>query len=158
VSARAPSDLARVRFVDAPVRLMLAANRHQQELVRELTLIHLSEDASKEELPTRLVRLVERHRQEFSALTIRRRTEIADEIARGGTSVDLEIDVPARAGPAAAEMLSILAEADEFCRRGELLTLAPAPEFVEFREWFLGEIVRQLAGHPPTSWPKREAA
>jgi hypothetical protein len=102
--------------------------------------------------------LVERQSHGFSVLNFRRRTQIADEIARGATTVDLEIDVPAGAGAAAAEMLSILAEADEFCRRGELLTLAASPEYVEFREWFLGEIVRQLAGRPPTPWPKREAA
>jgi hypothetical protein len=158
VSADARSDLVTVRFVGAPVTLMRAANRHQQELVRELTLIHLSEDTSKQELPERLVTLVERQSHGFSVLNFRRRTQIADEIARGATTVDLEIDVPAGAGAAAAEMLSILAEADEFCRRGELLTLAASPEYVEFREWFLGEIVRQLAGRPPTPWPKREAA
>jgi hypothetical protein len=152
------SDLVRVRFVNAPVRLMLDANRHQQELVRELTLIHLSEDSTKQELPTRLLEMVERHREEFSTLTLRRRTEIAEEIQRGATHVDLEIDVPAGAGPAADEMHAILAEADEFCRRGELLTLAPPREFVEFRKWFLGEIVRQLDGCPPAPWQDSAAA
>jgi hypothetical protein len=152
------SDLVRVRFVNAPVRLMLDANRHQQELVRELTLIHLSEDATKQELPARLLAMVERHRQEFSTLSFRRRTEIAEEIERGATHVDLEIDVPAGAGPAAADMQAILADADEFCRKGELLTLAAAPEFVEFRLWFLGEIVRQLGGGTPTPWPDGVAA
>jgi hypothetical protein len=152
------SELRRVRFIRAPVRLMLDANRHQQELVRELTLIQLSEDASKQELPARLVEMVERHRAEFSTLTFRRRTEIAEEIRRGATSVDLEIDVPAGAGPAAAEMQETLAEADEFCRNGELLTLAATAEFVAFRNWFLGEIVRQLDGDPPTPWPNGSAS
>jgi hypothetical protein len=152
------NDLVRVRFVNAPVRLMLDANRHQQELVRELTLIHLSEDATKQELPARLLEMVERHRHEFSTLAFRRRTEIAAEIDRGATNVDLEIDVPAAARPAAVEMQAILAEADEFCRQGELLTLEAAPEFVEFREWFLGEIVRQLGGGTPTPWPDGAAA
>jgi hypothetical protein len=151
------SEMRCVRFIRAPVQLMLDANRHQQELVRELTLIHLSEDASKQELPTRLVEMVERHRGEFSTLTFRRRTEIAEEIRRGATSVDLEIEVPAGAGPAAAEMQTTLAEADEFCRNGELLTLAASPGFVAFRNWFLGEIVRQLDGDPPTPWPNGSA-
>jgi hypothetical protein len=71
--------------------------------------------------------------------------------------VDLEIDVPAGAAPAAAEMQATLAEADEFCRNGELLTLAASPEFVAFRNWFLGEIVRQLDGDPPTPWPNGSA-
>jgi hypothetical protein len=152
------SDLVRVRLVNAPVRLMLDANRHQQELVRELTLIHLSEDSTKQELPARLLEMVERHRAEFSTLAFRRRTEIAEEIQRGATHVDLEIDVPSGAGPAAAELQAILAEADEFCRRGELLTLAPPPDFVEFRDWFLGEIVRQLGGCNPAPWQDGAAA
>ena len=52
-------------------------------------------------------------------------------------------------GPPPVELPRTLAEADEFCRRGELLTLATPPEYVAFREWFLGEIVRQLDGQPP---------
>ena len=55
------------------------------------------------------------------------------------------------------ELRSTLAEADEFCRRGELLTLATPPEYVAFREWFLGEIVRQLEGKPPTPWRQPES-
>jgi hypothetical protein len=47
-----------------------------------------------------------------------------------------------------------LAEASEFCRRGELLTLATPPEYVAFREWFLDEIARQLGRNPPT--PRRD--
>jgi anti-sigma B factor antagonist len=33
------------------------------------------------------------------------------------------------------------------------MTLAAPPEAVQFREWFLGEFVRQARGEPPSPWP-----
>jgi hypothetical protein len=61
--------------------------------------------------------------------------------------------VPASAGSAATALGEMLDEADEFCRAGDLLTLAAPDDSVEFRRWYLGEIVGQLAGRAPTPWP-----
>jgi anti-anti-sigma factor len=33
-----------------------------------------------------------------------------------------------------------------------LLTIVTPPDLVEFREWFLGEVTRQIDGLPPTRW------
>jgi hypothetical protein len=144
--------LAQVQFINVPVPLMFKANQHQQELMREFALIQLSDDSARQDVPARLLEVVDRHRHEFSTLSFRRIDELAEAIQRGDPHMDMEIDVPPTAGPAALEMRSTLAEADEFCRRGDLLTLATPPEYVAFREWFLGEIVRQLDGNPPSPW------
>ena len=145
--------LAEVRFLNAPVELMFKADQHHQELMREFALIQLSDDSAKQDVPARLLEVVERQRRQFSILAFRRTDELAEAIKRGDPYIDMEIDVPSdTAGPAALEMLTTLAEADEFCRRGALLTLATPPEYVAFREWFFGEIVRQLDGNPPTPW------
>ena len=48
-------------------------------------------------------------------------------------------------------------EADEFCRRGDLLTLAESSEVHAFRTWYIEEYVRQLDGGPPTSWTAWQA-
>ena len=50
------------------------------------------------------------------------------------------------------ELTGLLEEADDYCRRGELLTLATPPELVAFRNWYLGQVVEQIDGRPPTPW------
>jgi hypothetical protein len=144
--------LVQVQFINAPVRLMFKSNQHSQELMREFALIQLSDDSAKQDVPARLLQVVDRHGKHFSALAFRRTDELAEAIAQGSRHIDMEIDVPPTARRAAVEMLTTLAEADEFCRRGELLTLATPPEYVAYREWFFGEIVSQLDGNPPTPW------
>jgi hypothetical protein len=61
--------------------------------------------------------------------------------------------VPLAAGEACVELNAMLDEADEFCREGDLLTLATPADQVAFRRWFLGEFVEQLGGGAPTPWP-----
>ncbi|MDP8936487.1 MAG: hypothetical protein M3O23_01920, partial [Actinomycetota bacterium] len=48
--------------------------------------------------------------------------------------------MPAEVGPAAAEFNRLLDEADEFCRAGDLLTLATPPDTAAFRRWFLDHL------------------
>jgi hypothetical protein len=48
--------------------------------------------------------------------------------------------------------LELLDLADAFCRDQRLLSLARSSEQREFQRWFLGEFVRQQAGHPPLAW------
>jgi hypothetical protein len=144
--------LVHVQFLNAPISLMVKSGQHQQELLREFALIQLSDESARQDVPSRLLEVVDRNRREFSTLSFRRSAELEQAIKRGDAHFDIEIDLPPEAGAAALEMRATLAEADEFCRRGELLTLSTPPEFVSFREWFFGEIVRQLEGNPPTPW------
>jgi hypothetical protein len=145
-------ELVHVQFLNAPIPLMVKSGQHQQELLREFALIQLSDETARQEVPSRLLEVVDRQRREFSTLSFRRSVELEAAIKRGDAHFDIEIDVPPAAGPAALEMRETLQAADEFCRRGELLTLATPPEYVAFREWFFGEIVHQLDGKPPTPW------
>jgi hypothetical protein len=125
---------------------------HQRELMREFALIQLSDDDAKADVPRRLIRLVDRHRREYAALGLPRGGGVGAALSRGEPHVDLEMDLPPAAAPAALELLQTFNEADAFCARGELLTLATPPLVVAFRGWFLGEIVRQIAGEAPTPW------
>jgi hypothetical protein len=125
---------------------------HQRELMREFVLIQLSDDDAKADVPNRLIGLVERHRREYAALGLPRRGDVGAALSRAEPNVDLEMDLPPAAAPAASELLETFGEADQYCARGELLTLATPPEVVAFRVWFLGEIVGQLSGYAPTPW------
>jgi hypothetical protein len=152
------SELVRVRFLQLPVSTMLRSNDHTRELMREFALIQLSDEHAKQGVPPRLIEVVERHRQEFSTIHFHGFDQVARAAERGDPEIDMEMDLPPAAGPAALEMRATLLEADEFCMRGALLTLMAPADLVEFRDWFLGEVVRQIDGEPPTPWPVAAAA
>src|SRR6266849_2317806 len=104
--------IVRVRFLDVPVSLMFRANQHQQELVREFTLIQLSDDGAKQDVPLRLLEVIERDRREFSELSVRLGEELSQAMERGDRLIDMEIEIPSAARAAAEEMLATLTEAD----------------------------------------------
>lgn len=60
--------------------------------------------------------------------------------------------MPPVAGTAAQLFLRTMDETDEWCKRGELLTLASPPDQRALRRWFFGEIERQVRGAPPLPW------
>ena len=103
-------------------------------------------------MPARLTALVEELRGRFSGFTLQPEAELADAAALGADTIDLEYHLPPEALQAAADLGAMLDEADEFCRNGDLLTLATPPEALAFRRWFLGEFARQAAGEAPVAW------
>jgi hypothetical protein len=54
--------------------------------------------------------------------------------------------------PQIREFEKLLAEADEFCRREQLLALAAGHQEQQLRSWYLGELIAQLQGAAPTPW------
>lgn len=141
--------LVTVRIVGLPVGVQLRAAEHGDELMREFALMSSVGPAG---VPARLTALVEELRRRFSGFTLQPEQELADAVARGADTVDLEYVVPAAAADAAAVLDALLDEADEFCRAGDLLTLATPPDAVAYRRWFLSEFSRQAAGEAPTAW------
>ncbi len=141
-----------IRFVGAPVALMQSVRLHLEALTREFQLIEFSEvDASSP--PVRLLELTTRMRRQYDRFGFATsRGELADAVDRGSDTIDLELVVPPNAGGAAQLFLTTLDECDEWCERGELLTLASPPEQRAFRRWFFGEIERQVSGDPPRPW------
>jgi len=139
-----------VRLVHVPVVLMARWGEHQQELLREFALVQLSDQATKADMPSRLLEVIERHRPAFNKLAVRTRGQFARAREEHEPYIDLELDLPPGAPDAARELRVLFDEADEFCRRGDLLTLATPPEYVALRHWFLDEIVRQFDGEQPT--------
>lgn len=154
------SDVAlhEVRLVGVPMAVHAAAQEHSAELLREMYLIaqqlHASgDDGIGDHLPVRLVELVEALTGEYSGWTVSQDRQLEDAVASGVESIDLVYQIPLGASAAADNLGAMLDEADEYCRAGQhLLTLATPPELLRYRQWYLGEFVRQLAGEPPTPW------
>jgi hypothetical protein len=137
---------------------MARAEEHNEGLLREFALIANPHPDSVQEVPARLLRLVGELRDKYSGFTAASTAEIEAAKARGDTETSVKYDVPAEAGAAAADYMALLEEVDEYCRQGDLLTLAAPAETLALRNWFLGEFVRQIDGAEPTPWPAYIAA
>ena len=143
------SELVQVRILGLPLDVYQRAAEHSDELLREFALIR-GDDS--DHVPTRLLALIEELNLRFGGFTQGPTTSIHDALARGDREIDLLYEVPPDAGAAAARLGALLDEADDFCRSGDLLTLATPPEGLAFRRWFLAEFALQAVGRPPRPW------
>jgi hypothetical protein len=150
VAARV-EQLFEVRILHFPLAVFEQARRHMEELTREFEFI--AEAAEEQGTPSRLIALVERVGARFAGLNDAAEQRVDDALARGDEYVDVVYRVPREASAACVELGAMLDEADQFCRDGDLLTLATPEDQVAFRRWFLDEFVTQLAGGAPTPWP-----
>lgn len=153
----AGEDFVEVRLVGLPIDEYRSSQQHHDGLFRELAIIALN-DTDSEFLPRRLLELIEELRTRYSGLTAAQRGELEEAMERGETSIDLRYEVPVSVGDACRGFAALLEEADEFCRQGDLLTLAPPPQAVHFRRWYLGEFIRQVEGREPTPWRPMDAS
>ena len=72
--------------------------------------------------------------------------------ARGARTVDATIRMEPEASSIVSTMMEMFDLADAFCKAERLLSLQRTPDQREFHLWYLGEMVRQLAGERPRSW------
>jgi hypothetical protein len=150
VAGQPDTGLISVHILGLPLAVYQRASEHSDELVREFALIR--EDDS-DHVPARLLRLIDELNARFGAFTEGPSTTLQDALARGDEAIDLIYQVPPEAAEAATRLGALLDEADDFCRSGDLLTLATVPEGLAFRRWFLEEFASQIAGRPPRPWP-----
>ena len=146
--------LVEVRILSFPIDLYQRAREHNEGLMREFTLIRLSEPDSLD-VPNRLVKLAEELTQRFAAFTAVPEGQLAEAEARGDEQIDLVYRVPPDAAGAVTRYDALMDEADEYCRNGEhLLTLVTPPDLLGLRQWFFEEFVGQAEGKDATSWPQ----
>jgi anti-sigma regulatory factor (Ser/Thr protein kinase) len=152
-SADAEVDLIDVHVLGIPLDIYKTTSQHQDELMREFALILGRAPDERRAVPGQLLELIDELQNRYSGFTTQARTEVQQALDRGDASVDVVYTVPRDMGPAVTHLGDILDAADDYCRSGEdLLTLDSPPEAVAFRNWFLGEFVRQCAGEPPRAW------
>lgn len=150
------AELLEVRLISLPVAEWTRAQEHGDELIREFTLI--AGDRRRvpgHEVPVRLTALIDELTGQYGGFTVEQEAALAKAAANGETEIELVYRLPATAGQAVAHLGEMLDAADEYCRAGKhLLTLATPPESLAFRQWYLSEFARQLAGEPPVPWPE----
>jgi len=141
-----------VHLLGVPLELHRRASQHSAALQREFALLAAA-DPDTLDVPARLVALSEDLSKRYAGLNDDANEELERATARGDLSIDLSFTLPPDAADAADELAALLAEADDYCERGEhLLTLATPPDERRYREWFLTEIANQLRGGPATTW------
>jgi hypothetical protein len=135
--------------------------RRQQEythdLLREFQL--LITDKKREgrleahEVPVKLLAVADEFVTKYGSYS----TPIAEEreaaLRRGEVSIDSSVPLPAETPELVTSIRSLLVEVEDYCQRGDLLTLTAPPDVAALREWTLGEMLRQYRGEPPTAWP-----
>lgn len=146
--------LVTVEILKLPLAVSRRASEQNDELMREFALI---KEEGTDHVPARLVALVDELNARFGMFAAGPSAAMEAALERGDAEIDLVYRVPPETTQAVVELATLLDEADEFCRAGDLLTLATPPEALAFRRWFLDEFARQLGGAPPRSWPEAMA-
>lgn len=146
-------ELVEIRLLELSIPAQLQASEHHDELFREFALIAARTPSEGHAVPVRLSRLIDELQTRFAGFTDATNRELEDAIAEGRPSVDLVFRVPPVVRQACLDLAALLDEAEAYCREGDLLTLAPPRESVAYRDWFLGEFVRQVDGEQPLPWP-----
>ena len=147
----AVSELVRIKLEGIPLELLARAQERSDELGREFS--HIA-DADHESAPARLVVLSQHLRGRYGGYFQPVEDEIEAAFERGDETVDVTFEVPSDVAGAASRLWVLLDEADEYCRSGDLLTLATPAEIVQFRRWYLSQFIDQSGGAEPVSWSK----
>jgi hypothetical protein len=145
------TDLVDVRLLDLPLELLNRPQQHGDELTREFS--HIASPATdSDRVPERLLALSAQLRRQYGAYTGPVAEQVAAANERGDATIDVTYRVPRSAEAAAVQLGAMYDEVDEYCRSGELLTLATPPDLVEFRRWFFGQFITQMNGAQPVPW------
>ena len=143
--------LHRVQLLNLPVRLLVDGRDRHDSLMREFALLALSEDEGRPQPPA-LVELTHLLGVEYGSPQPRPDAAVDEALQRGELTLDVTYEVPATVLEDSERLESLMAQADEFCRSEQLLTLPRSPLQVRFATWYLAEFRRQVAGEPPRPW------
>lgn len=135
-----------VRLHDVPARVFLESQDHQHELIRELQLADIgsSADHGTERISQRLARLISGVLSDYQVVRSATRDQALAALDRGEHVVTLHVPVVPGMADALRRWLQLLEEADDLCRKGELLLLAPSPEVRRLRTWYVEQLTSRL--------------
>ena len=154
----ASPELVEVRLLRLPVEVQRRASEHIDGLQREFDLIR-RRDTSRDDVPNRLLALIGELDAAFGGLNPQADEDLQRALDERQAEIDLVYRLPREAAAAAARLGELLDEADDYCRRGDvLLTLATPDESLRYRRWFLSQFIDQVAGADPVPWPEYLAA
>ena len=140
-----------MRLVGVPVRVLEATRRHHDELMHEFSVLAVQENHA-DDVPKRMLELIDTLGRQYAATSDQSDAQVNAAIERGDVTVDVTYEVEEHVVDAANRLAALMDEADEFCKREQMLTLQRPPIAKEFADWYLEEFRRQIAGEPPQPW------
>jgi hypothetical protein len=146
IDAPADTDVVVVRLAAMPVRLVLTSAALVDDVIRETTIAQTA-------LDPRLAALTAQLASWSSGLREPARAAARAAAEAHQRLIDVEFPAPAGAFERFRELLLVLEGVAEFCRNGELLSLAPSDEVLAFRRWYGEEVSRQVGGAAPRACP-----
>ena len=140
-----PERTVRVALGDVPTDLLVAAKRHVDNLVREFALAARGEQSgATAPVPAPLAALIERIVDRFESARLEMKRQANAALEQGLPRTNLVLHLSADTADAAEEYLHALDEIDAYCRANRLLTLETPPQHRIFRQWYIGEIAKQV--------------
>jgi hypothetical protein len=109
-------------------------------------------EGSRADVPLRMLDLIETLGTRYAGSSERPDAEVDAAQARGEDTVELVYQVSEHVVDAADRLATLMDEADEFCRREQMLTLERTPVMRAFGDWYLAEFRRQVHGESPRPW------
>jgi hypothetical protein len=119
--------------------------------MHEFALLAVADNLS-DDLPQRMLELIDTLGRRYATVSEQPDAAIDAALASGADTVDLTYEVAAHVVEAADNLGAVMDEADEFCRREQMLTLERSEAVRRFSSWYLEEFRRQIAGEPPQRW------
>lgn len=141
-----------VQLLGMPVALLAAGQERHDGLLRELSLLALTDDVPRADVPPGLLDLVETLGNRYSAGAPRPDGLVARAQADGLSTVDVTYEVSADIVEATVRLEALMSEADEFCVTEQLLTMPRTPLELRFAQWYLEQFRNQVAGRPAQRW------
>ena len=138
---------------DFPVRIWHRQFEHTQGLLREFQLlVSARPSGAGDDVPARLL--------EMAALFISRYGGMMDELTAqrmaafeaGLVKFDSVVPLPAETLDIIPRAVGMIREVDDYCREGNLLSLATPPDVAALQKWTTTELVAQFQGATPTPW------
>jgi anti-sigma regulatory factor (Ser/Thr protein kinase) len=143
-----------IALLDAPIQAMIRTAAHYDALYREFRLILELDPSHLHAVPGRLLSLIDELGTSFLGVGRAAEDTWYTALRENRETVDLHFRFPPEAGPAVALYNQLLNDADDYCQRAELLTIAPTDETVAVRGWAFGQVVCQCLDEPPTPWSR----
>lgn len=139
---------------DYPLRLWLRQQEHSDAVLREFQLLIGGQEAgSATSAPAQLVELADVFTTRFGGLINSINEQRQAALAQGLDRIDSIVPMPEGTPALLQQVATVLQAVDEYCREGDLLTLARSPELIALSEWTRSELTAQYDGAEPTPWP-----
>lgn len=144
--------LMTVRLLGTPLELFAAAREWHDSVMAELRSRALNPQTVPAGTPARLVELTDVLGVQYATAAPRPDAEVDTALDAGERRRDLTYRVPRQAATAAQMLADLLAEVDDFCAAGLLLTEPRGPELRSFTVWWTEQFRRQCRGEDPVRW------